>query len=207
MQLWILLLACFASSASAALITYDESYFYSRFSNPSETIDFSLLEDNTSFSDLINNSLISPLSTGVYRTTGDFVVRGEAWSNNFLFRGKTGGGFSDATWWNGDSISLFNASRFSIYSFGDAVPLSLNVSSSLYSGFLGIIPDNSADKHYIFGTPDMRINSFSAGFIKSTPIPTPPSLLLFLTGILLLAFETRPGEKGIQSTRKRRITN
>ena len=182
------LLLIFSQNLFASILTFDESYFDSLFNSPIKTIDFSTLKDGSSYSEVLSNLNSNPLSVGYYFANEVYIYE-NAWTNDLYIRGKQGGGYNIATWWDGNSVRINDTSRnFSIYQINDALPMALNITTSNYTGFLGIIPESSGDKEYVFGNLDMRINSISYGF-KS--VPEPSILALIFTGIFGLGLARR----------------
>jgi hypothetical protein len=192
---WSLLFIFFYQPAIGGIISYDSAWFYTQYEHPTSIIDFSALKDGTTYADLSGNSLVSPLSTGTYKTTGQYLVYGEAWSEHLLLRGKTGGGFSNSTWWNGNSVSLYNANRFSILALSPISTIALDVRSPTYKGFIGIIATTPDDNFFIFGDKSMEILSLSYNFspVKQTSpdisaVSEPPALFLLIFGLIFIAF-------------------
>lgn len=191
MRMLLLGLLLVSHNLFASIITYDEAEFYSKYTGPSEVIDFSVLKDGTTYLDLFNDLSASPYSVGYY-SSEEFYIYENAWSDNLFIRGQQGAGYIIATWWDGNSIRIDDSARnFSILNLSTASPIALNVTTNSYSGFLGIIPESSTDLNFTFGNEDMRINSLSYGYSDTISVPEPPIIALMLAGLIGLGIARR----------------
>lgn len=171
----------FCAKVDAALITTDDTWFFSMYDNPTEIIDFTTLKDGTDYASaswehpLINNTIH-------HDSGGKYEVWENGWTDNFLIR-TSGQIFHAVTRWDGESIGIntSTAPRFSLYALNDVAPISLKVTSDTYSGFVAIIPESPDDRHYEIYYPGIRIQELRAGYSK---IPVPATIWLLGSGII-----------------------
>jgi len=60
------------------------------------------------------------------------------------------------------------------------------LTSDIYSGFLGFLPENKDENHYWFYAPNFQVTELKAGFTKIQPVPEPGGIFLILTGVIFL---------------------
>ena len=178
-------------NAKAALITHDEAFFYSIYTSPTETIDFTRLKDGSTFEELesggwLTSPYINSYSSGP--NGNSFSVDEDAWSDNYLIRSTWGGySFWLATDWYGDSIrphsDLTTMRRLSVHLLSDTLPISLYVESDSYNGFVGFIPQTAQDTEIQYLLPNLQVLSMQGGFSKVSQIPEPDTLWLLLSGM------------------------
>ena len=174
--------------SSAALITYDEQYFLSHYTNPTGSLTFETLKDGTTYADaVLPHSLLTNQSWG-NDPWGEFEAREGAWSNDYLIRTTNGhGGYWTAMRWDGTSLGNQHHSTtvvpLSIVSLTTITAISLEVSSATYNGFVGIIPDSPTDYHYLINLPQLRLEGMTIGYQMAT-VPSPASVLLFGLGLI-----------------------
>lgn len=171
-----------SGAANAAMVTFDEGTFFASFDNPTATIDFTTLKDGTTLSSL---STSSPYFAGSI-VGGQPAIRENAWSDDFLIRSTNGFNYTAAMLWNGNSVGIVDQSftpRLSIYSLGDASPFTLEVTSDIYSGFVGVIPHHPNDKEFNLFLPNLRLTGMQTGFTEVSPVPLPAAAWLFASAL------------------------
>jgi len=190
---FILYMVLTSFNVQSTIITTDEVLFYSMYKNPTESIDFTLLKDGSTYFDV---AVTNPLITGATHpgaSEGFYAVRENGWSDNFLFRTTNGSLFHTATRWDGNSIginSIFTP-RFSIYSLNVSV-IALNISSDTYSGFLGIIPESNTGNHYELIYPSMRIHQFKSGFSTVANVSEPNTFIILAFALVVFLANKTP---------------
>ncbi len=180
-------LLLYNENLSAALITYDEQYFLSHFTNPTGLLTFERLKDGTAYTDAaFPNPLLTNQAWG-NDPWGKLEAREYAWSDDYLIRTTNGyGGYWTAMRWDGTSLGNQHHSTaavaLSIVSLTTIAPISLEVSSATYNGFIGIIPENSTDNHYLLNLPQFRLEEMAFGY-QVAAVPAPSSASLFVFGL------------------------
>jgi hypothetical protein len=177
-------------SASAALITYDEQYFLSHYTDPTGSLTFETLKDGTTYTDVVvPHSLLTNQSWG-NDPWGRYEAREYAWHDDYLIRTTNGfGGYWTAMRWDGSSVGNRHHPTaivaLSIVSLANITPISLEISSASYNGFVGIIPESPTDYHYLLNLPQLRVEEMTFGYQEAF-VSSPSTLLLFATGALAL---------------------
>lgn len=199
------ILLFFNNITAAYIITYDETEFYSSYENPTEIIDFTTLKDGTDISVARTIVGTSIFYTGASHPGGsgspaEYLIRENAWSDILSIRGKTRYGYWAATWWDGNSIRLDNISpTLSLYnpnrnSYLNAIALS--VTSDIYSGFVGFMPESNTETHYLLGgLANLEITNLSMGFYETQIIPEPSILALMSFGLVSIGYSRRKAKK------------
>ncbi len=184
-HLSLLLILLIAPNCFAYTIINDPDVFYTMYENPDTTIDFTKLKNGISFDAVPDTWSELILATGSY----NYVVREYSFSDDWWFRHVYSQTVinTSVSWKNG-SISNYN---MGIYAFNPQ-PFTLTTSN----GFIGIIPDDMQDSHYVLG--DIDIYNLEAGFttITSTPVPEPATFMLLCSGIIGLAGLRKKGALG-----------
>lgn len=175
-----------ATSAGAMLITTDEAWFDAHYTSPTQTVNFTMLRDGTTFDNAFysNSFYIRQANGGA--SGKSYVLRPEAWSGYFNIA-STGncGQLSgvDATTWTGPGlIAPTGCTGLYIEFLASNGPIALTTSA----GFVGLIPESIADSYYM---PTGRLLEVQRGFreVVIEPPPPPPTPVSAPATLLLVA--------------------
>lgn len=174
------------ASAGATLVTTDETWFKSQYTNPAHIIDFTALRDGSTFASLRFGS--SPLVYFSISLGPVYVVHDDAWSTDFLlgsYRGSCFGVQTAVRWTSPGHIAPHLCSTM-YFSMDQAHEQAV----AMYSGstFMGLVPDSTDG---MFASVPAGITEIRYGFQAVQPdppaVPEPVSLALAMLGIAGIA--------------------